>query len=263
VYVVAVLPSELSHLQFTEAITDREKKRWCDEHHMLSEKRNMTFINFYVSDKYKFVFCNTPKVASTSWQLALTRLYVKQASVVKFYNLIKQRTSEFMQYGYHLQHDEMQQRLETHYKFMIAREPLERLLSAYRMFFVKKIKSGFGFAARRRVISKVKGESRYQLGYFVAIMYTNVLANILHEAGVTVRFFADGVKMYARITNYVGITFIQKMLRTDWAGLWQLLISITKCNSTACMGGSVAEWLACWTQAQKGPGSNRSRDAVG
>ena len=26
---------------------------------------------------------------------------------------------------------------------------------------------------------------------------------------------------------------------------------------------SVAEWLACWTQAQKGPGSNRSRDAGG
>jgi len=28
-------------------------------------------------------------------------------------------------------------------------------------------------------------------------------------------------------------------------------------------GGSVAEMLACWTQAQKGLGSNRSRDAVG
>jgi len=28
-------------------------------------------------------------------------------------------------------------------------------------------------------------------------------------------------------------------------------------------GGSVAEWLACWTQAQKGLGSNRSRYAVG
>ena len=27
-------------------------------------------------------------------------------------------------------------------------------------------------------------------------------------------------------------------------------------------GGSVAEWLACWTQAQKGLGSNRSRNAV-
>ena len=27
--------------------------------------------------------------------------------------------------------------------------------------------------------------------------------------------------------------------------------------------GSVTEWLACWTQAQQGLGSNRSRDAVG
>ena len=28
------------------------------------------------------------------------------------------------------------------------------------------------------------------------------------------------------------------------------------------LGGSVAEWFTCWTQAQNGPGSNRSRDAV-
>jgi len=29
------------------------------------------------------------------------------------------------------------------------------------------------------------------------------------------------------------------------------------------VSGSVAEWIACWTQTQKGLGSNRSRDAVG
>jgi len=29
------------------------------------------------------------------------------------------------------------------------------------------------------------------------------------------------------------------------------------------VGGSVAEWLACCTRAQKGVGSNPSRDAVG
>ena len=29
------------------------------------------------------------------------------------------------------------------------------------------------------------------------------------------------------------------------------------------IGGSAAEWLACWTQAQKCPGSHRSRDDVG
>jgi len=29
------------------------------------------------------------------------------------------------------------------------------------------------------------------------------------------------------------------------------------------VGGLVAEWLACWTQAQKGLGSNRSYDVAG
>ena len=37
----------------------------------------------------------------------------------------------------------------------------------------------------------------------------------------------------------------------------------TQPTRTLPSGGSVAEWLVCWTQAQKGPGSNRSRDAVG
>jgi len=35
-------------------------------------------------------------------------------------------------------------------------------------------------------------------------------------------------------------------------------------NSTEYISrGSRAEWLACWTQALKDPGSNRSRDVVG
>jgi len=33
--------------------------------------------------------------------------------------------------------------------------------------------------------------------------------------------------------------------------------------STLQLCGSVAEWLACWTQAQKGLSSNRICDAVG
>ena len=34
-------------------------------------------------------------------------------------------------------------------------------------------------------------------------------------------------------------------------------------NITLILGGSVAKWLACWAQAQKGLGSNSSCDAVG
>jgi len=39
--------------------------------------------------------------------------------------------------------------------------------------------------------------------------------------------------------------------------LWLLKAAFDLYTST------VAEWLACWTQAQKGLGSNRSRNAVG
>ena len=36
--------------------------------------------------------------------------------------------------------------------------------------------------------------------------------------------------------------------------------SIQHCSPVGSHGGSVAEWLACWTQALKGLCSNRSRD---
>ena len=41
-----------------------------------------------------------------------------------------------------------------------------------------------------------------------------------------------------------------------------LILSVVYLILDVSQGGWVAEWLACWTQAQKGPGSNRSRDAV-
>ena len=37
----------------------------------------------------------------------------------------------------------------------------------------------------------------------------------------------------------------------------------TKFLALVDRGGFVTEWLACWIQAQKGLGSNRSHNAVG
>jgi len=48
---------------------------------------------------------------------------------------------------------------------------------------------------------------------------------------------------------------------STFSNQWFFIEKFFKCHSD--WGGSVAEWLACWTQAQKGPGSNRSRNAVG
>jgi len=57
--------------------------------------------------------------------------------------------------------------------------------------------------------------------------------------------------------NVVGLTSIEAIF------LLLLLSAVICFYSTPPSCGSVAKWLACWTQAQKGPGSNRSRDAVG
>jgi len=55
--------------------------------------------------------------------------------------------------------------------------------------------------------------------------------------------------------------------RSSWDVQVQRALFLSRCLSRCLSGGlvtrsSVAEWLACWTQVQKGLGSNRSRDAV-
>jgi len=53
--------------------------------------------------------------------------------------------------------------------------------------------------------------------------------------------------------------------RGTWKNAKRNRLSISDGKLSNCIAtcGSVADWLACWTQAQKGLGSNRSWDAVG
>jgi len=57
-----------------------------------------------------------------------------------------------------------------------------------------------------------------------------------------------------------GIRAVKETLNADSRHCLALLFFVL-CSTAE--GGWVAEWLACWTRAQKGPGSNRSHDAVG
>ena len=164
-------------MQFTN-VSERHNRKWCDQHQSSSEQRNITFMHFIVSDKYKFVFCNTPKVASTSWQVALTRLYFRHnASQVMFYYYMRHNTStDFMHDGYNLERNQMQQRLKTYYKFMIAREPLDRILSVYRMWFERKLHNNFARKAIKLVKSKVPGNTEI---HYRALSYDQLLAALL------------------------------------------------------------------------------------
>ena len=65
----------------------------------------------------------------------------------------------------------------------------------------------------------------------------------------------------ARIEDKLAVILLH--LRSNTCIVHSELPKLDKMLASCFRGGSVAEWLACWTQAQKGPGSNRSRDAVG
>jgi len=81
--------------------------------------------------------------------------------------------------------------------------------------------------------------------------------------------------MYVGLFFLNFVTFFQHKARMDIGQSLFSSVAVTLCTCQRSLiaaakpvlslftGDSVAEWLACWTQAQKGPGSNRSRDAIG
>ena len=77
----------------------------------------------------------------------------------------------------------------------------------------------------------------------------------------------QAIKMNSRWTHE-SVGFLWPRLRSLQL-LHFLLLTITSTttnlhiHTASNWGGSVAKWFACWTQAQKGPGSNRSRNIVG
>jgi len=98
---------------------------------MQSKQQHVLWYMYYVSDERQYVYCATPKVASSSWKLAMLRLTGKDMSRVKHPNT-RRETDKFVKRAVHYKHSQRQSLLKKYYKFMFVREPLERLVSAYR-----------------------------------------------------------------------------------------------------------------------------------
>jgi len=77
----------------------------------------------------------------------------------------------------------------------------------------------------------------------------------------------DNSTQFSARTSAVNVTLpafaAERRAAVPCCGAVAAIRDAAKVNVIQYTGGSVAEWLACWTQAQKGPGSNRSHDAVG
>ena len=72
------------------------------------------------------------------------------------------------------------------------------------------------------------------IGPLLFVMFINELAEDLRSFGVTVKLFADDLKMYLKLTNSTDIHTLQDALDylSSWSVMWQLPISITKCFAT-------------------------------
>ncbi|XP_078484507.1 carbohydrate sulfotransferase 14-like [Ciona intestinalis] len=112
----------------------------CDQRHdfpstlnnLTKKQRHITLTHLIVNDKYKFLYCYTPKVACSNWKKVIKVLYGEVDSADKVHQLDHVHGFKYLS-DYNT--TEIQERLETYYKFMFVRNPVERALSVYRNKF--------------------------------------------------------------------------------------------------------------------------------
>ncbi|KAF1585609.1 Carbohydrate sulfotransferase 14, partial [Eudyptes moseleyi] len=112
-------------------------------------QRRTVLRHLLVSDKYRFLYCYVPKVACSNWKRILKVLDGALESVdVK---LKMDHKSDLVFLG-DMKPDEISYRLKNYYKFIFVRNPMERLLSAYRNKFgeIKEYQQKYGVEIVRR-----------------------------------------------------------------------------------------------------------------
>lgn len=124
-------------------------QEYCTKHANDSSAEHLRLSNIIVSEKYKLVFCPVPKVSCTVWKKLLANL--------EGVNIEKSVHEEIKHKLNSLQHYSLKDRrniLKTYTKFMVVRDPFERLLSAYRDVFwgsFKRDRSDFWKGYRKRI----------------------------------------------------------------------------------------------------------------
>ncbi|NWU69502.1 CHSTE sulfotransferase, partial [Pterocles burchelli] len=112
-------------------------------------QRRTVLRHLLVSDKYRFLYCYVPKVACSNWKRILKVLDGALESVdVK----MKMDHKSDLVFLADLAPEEIRYRLQHYYKFLFVRNPLERLLSAYRNKFgeIKEYQQRYGVEIVRR-----------------------------------------------------------------------------------------------------------------
>ncbi|XP_078343503.1 carbohydrate sulfotransferase 11-like [Oculina patagonica] len=126
-----------------------------------------------VDDELKLIYGIIPKVATTTWKQVLRSAQGIQQRTGRW-NLWK-RFSNYTE-------EERSKRLQTYFKFVFVREPLQRLLSAYKDKFIKKPRASNDI---RRVIVQAfrpqdfepEGENFVSFSEFIQYFSNNISRN--------------------------------------------------------------------------------------
>ncbi|KAE8294524.1 Carbohydrate sulfotransferase 14 [Larimichthys crocea] len=125
--------------QILQEIRNRTIRTMCSQKNMphniwsLSPLQRKTVLqHVLVNDQYHFLYCYVPKVACSNWKRVLKVLSGALESVDINSKMNHHSDLVFLS---SLKPEEIRYRLKHYFKFMFVREPMERLLSAYRNKF--------------------------------------------------------------------------------------------------------------------------------
>ena len=108
--------------------------------------RDLEFI--LVDDENKIIYCTIPKVSSTTWKRVLGDLRGLDRNIKRIHR------RNLWRWLYQYTEEERLQRIETYFKFLFVREPLHRLLSAYKDKFIARDRR-YGKRARKQIVKGI------------------------------------------------------------------------------------------------------------
>jgi len=116
----------------------QQTRNVCSRLKFFTKKSYISWNKFFISDRLQYVYCSVPKAACTSWILTLLKLTGKDLSrITSVYDVHDKRvTDKILEREVHYegngQGSNEIMRLKNYFKFTMVREPLDRLISAYR-----------------------------------------------------------------------------------------------------------------------------------
>ncbi|XP_056132080.1 carbohydrate sulfotransferase 14 [Lampris incognitus] len=148
--------AEDAESQILQEIRNRTIRTMCGQKNMphnvwsLSPLQRKTLLqHVLVNDEHRFLYCYVPKVACSNWKRVLK---VLSGALESVHANIKMDHRSDLLFLSSMKPEEIRHRLKHYYKFMFVREPMERLLSAYRNKFgeIESYQKKYGVEIVRR-----------------------------------------------------------------------------------------------------------------